>query len=119
MLRDGDGINTGLSLIAASNDALGDPARRAALRDVIARLRQSSRWAQAHQDAYTRILAQNTKADIALAKLVVERQNPLLVPADASVIVPLQRIVDRFYADGELPAHVDVAAIVDPGILPA
>jgi len=31
----------------------------------------------------------------------------------------LQRIVDRFYADGGLPAHVDVASIVDPGLFPA
>jgi sulfonate transport system substrate-binding protein len=119
VLRDGQGINSGLSLIAASKEALDDPAKRAALRDVIGRLRQSSRWAQDHQADYARIFARNTKADIKLATLVVERQNPLLVAADASVTVPLQRIVDRFYADGELPAHVDVAAIVDPGIFPA
>jgi len=118
VLRDGEGINTGLTLIAASKEALDDPARRAALRDVMGRLQQSSRWAQAHEADYARIFAHNTKADITLAKLVVERQNPLLVPVDASVILPLQRIVDRFYADGGLPAHVDVAAIVDPGIFP-
>jgi len=119
VLRDGQGINTGLSLVAASQAALDDPARRTALRDVFARLRQASIWAQANPAAYTRIFAEQTKVDPKLAALVVERQNPLLIAPDATVVKPLQRIVDRFYADGELPAHVDVASIVDNGIFPA
>ncbi len=53
------------------------------------------------------------------AALVVKSQNPLLIPPNDAVVKPLQRVVDRFYADGELPAHVNVAAIVDAGILPA
>lgn len=119
VLRDGQGISTGLTLIAASQAALDDPARRAALRDLLARLRQASIWAQANPAAYTRIFAEQTKVDPGLAALVVERQNPLLIPPDAAVVKPLQRIVDRFYADGELPAHVDVASIVDAGIFAA
>jgi sulfonate transport system substrate-binding protein len=119
VLRDGQGINTGLTLVAASQAALDDPARRTALRDVFARLRQASIWAQANPAAYTRIFAEQTKVDPKLAALVVERQNPLLIAPDAAVVKPLQRIVDRFYADGELPAHVDVASIVDNGIFPA
>lgn len=118
VLRDGQGINTGLTLIAASQAALDDPDKRAALRDVFARLGQASRWAQTHAAAYTRIFAEQTKMDPKLAALVVERQNPLLIPPGAAVVEPLQRVVDRFYADGELPAHVDVAAIVDAGIFP-
>lgn len=119
VLRDGEGINTGLTLLAASQAALDDPARRAALRDIFARLRQASIWARANPAAYTRIFAEQTKVDPKLAALVVERQNPLLIAPGAAVIHPLQRVVDRFYADGELPAHVDVASIVDAGIFPA
>ncbi len=119
ILRDGQGINTGLSLFAASQSALDDPDKRAALRDMFGRLRQASRWAQAHPADYARIFAKQTKIDPKLAALVVERQNPLLIPPDEAVIRPLQRTVDRFFADGELPAHVDVASIVDAGILPA
>jgi sulfonate transport system substrate-binding protein len=119
VLRDGQGINTGLTLIAASQAALDDPDKRAALRDVIARFRQASLWAQAHPADYAAVFARATGVDPKLAKLIVERQNPVLVAPDAAVIAPLQRVVDRFHADGELPAHVNVASIVDPGIFPA
>lgn len=118
VLRDGQGINTGLTLIAASQAALDDPGKRAALRDVLGRFRRASLWSQAHPADYARLFARQTKVDPKLAALVVERQNPLLVPPDAAVVKPLQRVVDRFHADGELPAHVDVASIVDTGIFP-
>jgi len=119
VLRDGQGINTGLTLIAASQAALDDPGKRAALKDVIARFRSASLWAQAHPADYAALFARATGVDLKLAQLIVDRQNPVLVAPDAAVIVPLQRVVDRFHADGELPAHVDVASIVDPGIYPA
>ncbi|MCI4591886.1 ABC transporter substrate-binding protein [Sphingobium sp. BYY-5] len=119
LLRDGQGINTGLGLLAVSQTALDDPAKRAALRDIVSRLKQASIWAQANTEAYTRIFAKQTKMDPKLAALVVKSQNPLLIAPDAAVVKPLQRVVDRFYADGELPAHVNVASIVDPGIFPA
>ncbi|WP_218647331.1 ABC transporter substrate-binding protein [Sphingobium lactosutens] len=119
VLRDGQGINTGLTLIAASQAALNDPGKRRALRDVLARFRTASRWAQAHPDAYAGLFAKATGVDPKLAKLIVDRQNPLLVPPDGAIIKPLQRVVDRFHADGELPVHVDVANIVDPTVFPA
>ncbi len=119
VLRDGQGINTGLTLIAASQAALDDPAKREALRDVVARFRKASMWSQAHPADYARLFARQTRVDPKLAALIVERQNPLLIPPDAAVIQPLQRVVDRFHADGELPSRVDVASLVDPGIYPA
>lgn len=118
VLRDGQGINTGLTLIAASQAALSDPAKRAALRDVLARFRKASLWSQAHPADYARLFAAQTKVDPKLAALIVERQNPLLIPPDAAVVKPLQRVVDRFHADGELPSRVDVASLVDAGIFP-
>lgn len=119
VLRDGRGINTGLSFIVAAQAALDDPAKRAALKDLLARFRTASQWAQAHPAAYAALFANATGADPRLAKLIVNRQNPILVAPDAAVIHSLQRVVDRFHADGELPVHVDVSRIVDPRIFPA
>lgn len=119
VLRDGQGINTGLTLIAASQAALDDSAKRAALKDALARFRTASKWAQAHPDIYAGVFAKATGVAPKLAKLIVDRQNPVLIAPDAAVIKPLQRVVDRFHADGELPVHVDVAKIVDPGVFPA
>lgn len=119
VLRDGEGINTGLSLIAASQSALDDPAKHAALRDVLARLRKASEWSRDHPEAYAKIVVEQTKVTPEFAALLVKRQNPLLVPPDAALIKPLQRVVDRFHADGELPKHVDVASIVDASLFPS
>ena len=119
VLRDGEGINTGLTLIAASDACLANPQKRQALRDVMRRLRKASLWAQAHPADYARIFATQTRIDPKLATLVIERQNPLLLPPDAAIVKPLQQVADRFHADGELPTHVDVASIVDAGIFPA
>jgi sulfonate transport system substrate-binding protein len=57
--------------------------------------------------------------DPRVAVILAKGQNGVLVPPDDKVIQPLQRVVDRFYADGELPAHVDVASIVDAGLFPS
>jgi sulfonate transport system substrate-binding protein len=119
ILRDGQGINTGLTLIAAGQRALADPAKRAAITDVLGRLRRASEWSRAHPEAYAKIMVERTKVSPQLATLLVARQNPLLVPPDAALIKPLQRVVDRFFADGELPRHVNVAGIVDPTVYPS
>lgn len=119
VLRDGDGINSPYSLLVASQAALDDPQRRAALRDIVARLKKSAEWASRHRGDYAVLFARQTKVAPEVAAIVAKRQNGELVPPDAAVTAPLQRVVDRFYADGELPAHVDVARIVDAGVFPA
>ena len=48
VLRDGVGINSGIGVIAASDAALADPGKRAALADVLRRLALSNTWANAH-----------------------------------------------------------------------
>jgi sulfonate transport system substrate-binding protein len=118
VLRDGEGINTGFSLIAASQAALDDPGKRAAITDILRRQRIASDWARTHPDGYAAIFARQTGVDPKVAAAIVERQNPQLVPADAAITGPLQRVVDRFHADGELPRTVDVASIVDSGVWP-
>jgi sulfonate transport system substrate-binding protein len=119
LVRDGEGINSPYSLLAASQGALDDPEKRSALRDVLVRFQASARWSIANPDAYAEIFVRQTKVDPRVAKVTVERQNALLVPPDKAVIAPLQRVVDRFYADGELPKHVNVAAIADASVFPA
>ncbi|MEC3911397.1 ABC transporter substrate-binding protein [Sphingobium sp. CR2-8] len=119
LLRDGDGINSPYALIAASQEALDDPAKRAALRDVLARQQKAALWGVDHAEEYAAIIVKLTKVDPKVAAIMAQRQRGILVRPDASVIKPLQHVVDRFHADGELPVHVDVARIVDPGIFPA
>lgn len=119
LLRDGEGINSPFALIAASQAALDDPAKRTALRDVLKRLQKAALWGADHPDEYAAIIVKLTKVDPKVAAVMAQRQRGILVAPDAAVIKPLQRVVDRFHADGELPVHVDVSRIVDPGVFPA
>ncbi|MET0370719.1 MAG: ABC transporter substrate-binding protein [Sphingobium sp.] len=119
LIRDGEGINSPYALIAAHQGALSDAGKRAALRDLMARQQKAALWAAGHPDGYAALIVKQTGVDPRVAAIMARRQRGLLVAPDAAVIAPLQRVVDRFYADGELPAHVDVASIVDPGIFPA
>lgn len=119
VLRDGTGINSSLLLIAANEASLADPAKRAAIQDAIARQKRAKDWVIANQAAYAKIFADVTKIDPKLARTWVQRQAAPLVAPTPAVLAPLQRVADRFYADGEMPAHVDIAKIVDTGILAA
>ncbi|MEC3949586.1 ABC transporter substrate-binding protein [Sphingobium sp. HWE2-09] len=119
LLRDGEGINSPFALIAASQSALDDPAKRTALRDVMARQQKAAMWAADHPKDYAAILVKETKVDPKVADIMADRQRGLLVAPDAALVKPLQRVVDRFFADGELPVHVAVSKIIDPGIFPA
>lgn len=119
LIRDGEGINSPFALIAASQSALDDPARRAALRDILARLQRAALWGKDHADDYAAIIVQHTKVDPRVAAVMARRQRGILVAPDAAVVTPLQRVVDRFHAEGELPKHIEVAKIVDPGVFPA
>lgn len=118
LIRDGEGINSPYALIAAHQGALDDAGKRAALRDLMARQQTAALWSAHHADRYAALIVKQTGVDPRVAAIMARRQRGLLVAPDAAVITPLQRVVDRFHADGELPAHVDVASIVDPGIVP-
>jgi sulfonate transport system substrate-binding protein len=119
LLRDGTGINSSLTLIAAPEASLADPAKRVAIQDAIARQKRAGDWVLAHKPAYAKIFARTTKLDPALSLALIERQaGPLVAPTPA-VLAPLQRVADRFYADGEMPKPVEIARIVDLGILAA
>jgi len=119
ILRDGRGIGPGYSLIAVSEAALADSAKREAIRDALGRMQKADRWCAQHMDDYAAIYARQTGVDAALVKRLVQRQTPNLSAPDAAFIASLQRAADRFHADyGILPRHVDVAGLVAGDLLP-
>lgn len=120
ILRDGQGIGPGYSTIAVSEAALADPAKRAAIVDYLQRAQTASRWCRENPQAYAALYARQTGMDAKLAQVVVKRERPGLAPPDAAFVVALQRAADRFYRPyGVLPRRVDIAALVEPGLLNA
>jgi len=116
VLRDGQGINAALGFITVALSALQDPLKRAAVVEYIGRQRAANEWSRAHPEQYLEVFTRVTRATPAVARVVVERENPSLIAPDHEVIAELQRVADSFYAEGVLPARVDVAPLVDASV---
>jgi len=113
IIRNGEGLNSGLGLIVASDAALADPAKRAIIGNVLARLNKASRWCLDHPDSYAEVFAQRTGVDPALAKLVVARGGSTIDPIDATVIATEQRLANDLVERGFWQKHLDISPAFD------
>ena len=113
VLRDGVGINSGIGVIAASDAALADPGKRAALADVLRRLALSNTWANAHPKEYAEVFQRLTGLPADVVKLVVGRDRPQLRPVDQRIVTQLQQVADTFFEAKLFPRRVDASRLVD------
>ncbi|WP_118182581.1 ABC transporter substrate-binding protein [Paraburkholderia phosphatilytica] len=119
VLRDGSGINSGLGFFTASGTAVTDPAKRAAIADVLRRLQRAADWALAHPDDYAQIYASLTRTPLDTARQITRRsalRQRFVTDAD---IVALQKVADVSYRDAILPRRIDVRAISDTQLVNA
>lgn len=113
ILRDGRGINTALAFITASEPALADAAKRAAIADFLQRLGRAGEWAKANAEAYARVYAELTRLPLETSRTITARAAVTGRPVSEADIVALQAVADRSARDGILPLRVDVRAITD------
>lgn len=119
IIRDGTGIGPGYAILAVSEAALADVDKRKALVDYLARAQAASRWCARNPEAYAALYARQTGMDLATTRVLVSRENPTLAPPDQAFVKALQRAADRFHEPHRvLPRRVDVAALIEPGLLP-
>lgn len=118
VLRDGVGINSGIGVIAASQRALDDPGKRAALADVLQRLARSNVWANAHPAEYGAVFAKLTGLPAEVVKVAVQRDRPQLQPVSARIVAQLQQVADTFYEAKLFPRRVDAQQLVDTSVFP-
>ncbi len=114
VLRDGVGINSGIGVIAASDTALADPGKRAALADVLRRLALSNTWANAHPKEYATVFQRLTGLPPDVVQLVVSRDRPQMRPVDQEIVRQLQLVADTFFEAKLFPRRVDASLLVDP-----
>jgi sulfonate transport system substrate-binding protein len=119
ILRDGRGISSGIGVIAVAQSALDDPAKRAALADYLARQVHANAWSRANPEAYAALYARQTGVPIAVARVIVSRENPGLGPVTPQIVSALQTVADGFQSFGVLPQKVEIAPLVDTSLFPA
>ena len=116
VLTTGLGRLSGNYVFAASDAALADPARRAAVADYLKRVKATYRWVEANPDAWARAAATATGVPAAIyLQQRAERSAPsVLGPVDAQAIAAQQQIADTFAAAKLIPGKVDVTPLWDP-----
>ncbi|MBV7537609.1 ABC transporter substrate-binding protein [Duganella sp. sic0402] len=116
VLRNGVGINSGIGVLTASDAALADAGKRAALADVLQRLAQSNVWANAHPKEYGEVFQRLTGLPPDVARLAVSRDRPQLRAVDSEIVRQLQDVADTFYEAKLFPRRVDASKLVDTSV---
>lgn len=108
-LVNGRGLSSGNSFLAATDQALGDAARRAALQDYLKRLAGAQRWANQHLDSYSKTLAAIIGFPQDAARLQFERRQLRWAVIDPQTVAEQQATADFYQAHGLINQRLDVA----------
>lgn len=111
----GRGLWAGNSFLAATDKALADPARRAALQDYINRVAGAQVWAYQHLDVYSQSLSKIIGFPEAAAKLSFERRAMHWVPLDEATIAEQQKTADFYHDHGLIPQRIEARPTFDLG----
>jgi sulfonate transport system substrate-binding protein len=102
----------GLTFQVASDKALADPAKSAAIADFLTRARAAQVWQRTNKDAWAQKYSELTKLPVDLARGVLA-VDPVFTAIDPAVVSAQQAEADGFFAAGLIPTKVDFAAAVD------
>ena len=118
LLVDGaDGRVSGYGFIGASDKALADTSKKAALADFLKRLGTALKWTSTHQDAYAKAIETRNGADASVAKTLASAAYGKVLPITSDVTGTVQGVADLMNGIGVLDPNVDVAESADTSLL--
>jgi sulfonate transport system substrate-binding protein len=113
VLIDGPGINTGDNVLSATDKALSDPAKVAAIAEFVGRLQRGYAWSHANRDAYLAFFAGFTKQDQeTVAGLYAEEAAYQRKPVDDAFAASLQNVFATLKEAGVLSGDINLADYV-------
>ena len=113
MLATGEGTANGYGFQIASNAALAEPARSAAVADLLARIAAAQAYSDTHREQRARVWSAETKLPIAVTRRAAGRGPDLPVPLDDQVVASQQELADAFSDAGVVPGRIRFADAVD------
>ena len=113
VLLSGEGINTGLTFITASDEVLTDPVRRQAINDVLKRLAKALDWARNNTDQYAEVFARVNDIPLPVSRRLQSWGIEALEPVEDRDVDALQQVDDLFVEKKIFPHAVKVAGLVD------
>lgn len=118
LLVDGaDGRVSGYGFVGASDEALADAPKKAALADFLKRLGTALKWTSTHQDAYAKAIETRNGADASVAKTLASAAYSKVLPITDDVNTTVQGVADLMNSIGVLDPNVDVAESADTSLL--
>ncbi|MFG2466904.1 ABC transporter substrate-binding protein [Streptomyces canus] len=118
LLVDGaDGRVSGYGFIGASDEALADSPKKAALADFLGRLGTALQWTSTHKDAYAKAIETRNGADASVAKTLASAAYSKVLPVSPDVNKRVQGVADLMNGIGVLEPNVDVAESADTSLL--
>ena len=114
VVRDANGLTTGLQLVITTKKTLEDPAKAAAIGDFVYREARAFKWSIDNPDKAAQAFADANQISLDQAKLLQERNGAqAFVPIDDQVIGPLQELADIFTEAKVIPDTLDVSQLFD------
>ncbi len=113
VIANGRGLTAGNSFLAATETALADPARHAALQDYLQRLADAQRWGYANLDSYSQTLARIIGFPEEVARLQFERRQLRWQALDAPTEAQQQDAADFYLRSGMIPKALVVEGSFD------
>jgi sulfonate transport system substrate-binding protein len=117
VIASGPPIDYGYYFSLASKDALEDPAKVAAIKDFLPRLRRAYDWSARNVDRYAAAWSKESGLPLEVTRKAAPERVQTLEPIDGTAIAREQQLADRLSDDGFLKRPVDVRSIVAPGLV--
>jgi sulfonate transport system substrate-binding protein len=117
ILTTGTGITADQWYEVASEQALANPAKKAAIKDFVERLARAELWRNSHLDAWSSNYAGLSGLPPEVAKAVVARNLLQFVPVTPDIVAQQQKQADELAAIGALP-KLDVTGEFDSSVNP-
>ncbi|MBM7652319.1 ABC transporter substrate-binding protein [Neobacillus cucumis] len=118
VLRTGKGISSGVGFLTVSEEALKDPGKKAALKDVVKRFEKAWEWQQDNKEEYDKLYSKITGLPEDVSREINSKVNAEFRPVTESDIQAVQKVADSFKEAGVLQKSVKVSELVDKEIFP-
>lgn len=117
VLTNGAGINTGLSVMSATDTALADPNKRKAIADFDSRVDRAYAWSRQYPDAFDKWYADFAHQPVEIASQVrPEETSYQRISVDDALAGRLQHTFDTWVQAGVLQGQLDLHQYLDPGL---
>jgi sulfonate transport system substrate-binding protein len=107
VLADGEGAFDSLSFLAATDEALADPAKAAAIGDFLERLARSSAYREQHLDEWPAAFAKTYRVPLEVAEKAGTDTGTSYRPLDADAIARIDRSLEIYEQIGVITRPVD------------